>query len=83
MYLTVLKTRRGPEYKKALEIKVEKHNLKALWMKYQRNPEVFNDEPTELLSNIDRDEDNMVSFLFFQEFKCSQLHHSFHITLYL
>jgi hypothetical protein len=83
IYLTVLKSCRGPEHQKALEAKAEKHKLKALQTKFRMNPEVFDDEPTELLSEIDRDEDNMVRFLFFEGLKCSQLHTSFLIAVYL
>ncbi|KAG2357126.1 hypothetical protein BDR07DRAFT_1380324 [Suillus spraguei] len=58
----ILKSRRGDERQKALQVKVGKHNLKALHTTYRTNPEVFDNEPTELLSDIDRDEDNMFSW---------------------
>ncbi|KAG1872443.1 hypothetical protein DFJ58DRAFT_722381 [Suillus subalutaceus] len=57
----ILKSCRGPDRRKALEAKAEKHNLKVLRTKYRTNPEVFANEPTELLSEIDRDEDIMFS----------------------
>ncbi|KAG2134613.1 hypothetical protein BD769DRAFT_1385682 [Suillus cothurnatus] len=57
----ISKSRQGPDRKIALQAKVEKHNLKALRTKYQMNPDAFDDEPTELLSEIDRDEDTMFS----------------------
>ena len=83
LYLTVSKSRQGPDRKIALQAKAEKHNLKALRTKYRTNPDAFDDEPTELLSEIDRDEDIMVSFLFFYVLRRSQPYNSFHITVYL
>jgi hypothetical protein len=47
------------------------------------NPDAFDDEPTELLSEIDRDEDTMVGFLSFYVLRCSQPHNSFHTAVYL
>lgn len=83
LYLTVSKSCQGPDHKIALQAKVEKHNLKALQMKYQTNPNAFDDEPAELLSEIDRDEDIMISFLFFYVLRRSQPYNSFHIAVYL
>jgi hypothetical protein len=51
---------------KALETKMKKRNLKALRTTYQIHPEVFDSKPAGLLSDVDRDEDNMVSVLFVQ-----------------
>ncbi|KAG2355604.1 hypothetical protein BDR07DRAFT_1493007 [Suillus spraguei] len=53
------KSCRGEDRQKALETRIEKNNIKALCTKYWTNPEVFDNEPDELLSDIDRDEDNM------------------------
>ncbi|KAG1892026.1 hypothetical protein F4604DRAFT_1672141 [Suillus subluteus] len=57
----ILKARRGEEHQKALEMKMKKHDLKALRTTYQTHPEVFDSEPAGLLSDVDRDEDNMFS----------------------
>jgi hypothetical protein len=60
-YLSILKSWQGDECQNALEAKVGKQNLKALHIAYRVNPEVFDNEPTELLSDVDRDKDNMIS----------------------
>jgi hypothetical protein len=64
--LTVLKARRGEERQNTLETKMKKLDLKALRTTYQTHPEVFDSEPAGLLSDVDRDEDSMVSVLFVQ-----------------
>ncbi|KAG1775839.1 hypothetical protein EV702DRAFT_1233191 [Suillus placidus] len=51
----------GEDRQKKEQMKKEKRKLKVLRTAYQKNPEEFNDEPTELLSDVDRDEENMVS----------------------
>ncbi|KAG1890065.1 hypothetical protein F4604DRAFT_1914615 [Suillus subluteus] len=55
------KTREGEDCHKGLETKMEKHKLKVLRAAYQKNPAEFDDEPAELHSDIDRDEENMFS----------------------
>jgi hypothetical protein len=45
---------------------MKKRDLKALRTTYRTHPEVFDSEPAGLLSNADRDEDNMVSVSFVQ-----------------
>ncbi|KAG2127610.1 uncharacterized protein EDB93DRAFT_1256932 [Suillus bovinus] len=53
------KSHQGEDQHKDLQAKMEKHKLKALCAAYQKNPEEFNAEPTELHSDIDRDEENI------------------------
>ncbi|KAG1867731.1 hypothetical protein F4604DRAFT_1927535 [Suillus subluteus] len=55
------KTREGEDRHKGLETKMEKRKLKVLCAAYQKNPAEFDDEPAELHSDIDRDEENMFS----------------------
>ncbi|KAG1845928.1 hypothetical protein F4604DRAFT_1688561 [Suillus subluteus] len=55
------KTREGEDCHKGLETKMEKRKLKVLHAAYQKNPAEFDDEPAELHSDIDRDEENMFS----------------------
>lgn len=50
----------------AVEMKMKKRDLKALRTTYQTHPEIFDSEPAGLLSDVDRDEDSMVSVLFVQ-----------------
>ncbi|KAG1723578.1 hypothetical protein EDB19DRAFT_1916044 [Suillus lakei] len=57
----ILKARRGEERQQALETKMKKRGLKALRTTYQTHPEIFDSEPAGLLSDADRDEDNMFS----------------------
>ncbi|KAG1718289.1 hypothetical protein EDB19DRAFT_1920916 [Suillus lakei] len=57
----ISKTCHGEDRHKELEAKIEKRKLKLLHAAYQNKPEEFNDEPAELLSDIDRDEENMFS----------------------
>ncbi|KAG1867249.1 hypothetical protein DFJ58DRAFT_911671 [Suillus subalutaceus] len=59
----ILKARRGEERQQALETKMKKRDLKALRTTYRTHPEVFDSEPAGLLSDADRDEDNMFSDL--------------------
>jgi hypothetical protein len=47
------------------EKKLEKQKKRALKVTYQDNPDVFEREPSELLSDSDRDEDTMVCSLVF------------------
>ncbi|KAG2144439.1 uncharacterized protein EDB93DRAFT_1251675 [Suillus bovinus] len=56
---SVSKSHQGEDRHKDLQAKMEKHKLKALRAAYQKNPKEFNAEPTELHSDIDRDEENM------------------------
>ncbi|KAG1779239.1 hypothetical protein EV702DRAFT_1195213 [Suillus placidus] len=58
---SVSKNRQGEDRHKKEQMKKEKRKLKVLRTAYQKNPEEFNDEPTELLSDVDRDEENMFS----------------------
>lgn len=60
---TVSKNRQGEDHHKDLQLKKEKRKLKVLQTAYKKNPEEFNDEPTALLSDIDQDEENMVSVM--------------------
>ncbi|KAG1882621.1 hypothetical protein F4604DRAFT_1678142 [Suillus subluteus] len=53
------KTHEGEDHHKGLETKMEKCKLKVLRAAYQKNPAEFDDEPAELHSDIDRDEENM------------------------
>ncbi|KAG1858161.1 hypothetical protein F4604DRAFT_1931188 [Suillus subluteus] len=55
------KTHEGEDRHKGLEMKMEKRKLKVLRAAYQKNPAEFDDEPAELHSDIDRDEENMFS----------------------
>ncbi|KAG1874427.1 hypothetical protein F4604DRAFT_1680960 [Suillus subluteus] len=55
------KTHEGEDRHKGLETKMEKRKLKVLRAAYQKNPAEFDDEPAELHSDIDRDEENMFS----------------------
>jgi len=45
------------------EKRLEKQKKRALKVTYQDNPDVFEREPSELLSDTDRDEDTMVCSL--------------------
>lgn len=82
-YLIVLKSWQGDKHQKALQAKIGKYDLKALYTTYKMNPEVFDNEPTELLSDIDRNEDNIVSILFFFVLNYLLQHISLLIGLYL
>ena len=42
------------------ENRLEKQKKKALKATYQNNPKVFEKEPSELLSDVDKEEDTMV-----------------------
>ncbi|KAG1803341.1 uncharacterized protein BJ212DRAFT_1487052 [Suillus subaureus] len=55
----ILKSQQGDDRQKALQAKAGKRQLKALHTTYRTNPEGFDNKPTELLSNVDRVEDNM------------------------
>ncbi|KAG1897451.1 uncharacterized protein F5891DRAFT_982634 [Suillus fuscotomentosus] len=58
---TEKETYRREERQKALEMKMKKHDLKALRTTYRTHPEVFDSKPAGLLSDADMDEDNMFS----------------------
>lgn len=65
-YLTVLEAHQGKDRQHDFNATMEKHKLKVLRAAYKKNPEEFNDEPAELLSDMDIEEENMVRVSFFQ-----------------
>jgi hypothetical protein len=62
---TVSETQNMVRRQATKEKKLEKQKKRALKVTYQDNPDVFEREPSELLSDSDRDEDTMVCSLVF------------------
>jgi hypothetical protein len=60
---TVSETRNMAHRQATKEKRLEKQKKRVLKVTYQDNPDVFEREPSELLSDADRDEDTMVCSL--------------------
>jgi hypothetical protein len=63
---TVLEAHQGENRQHDFNATMEKRKLKVLRAAYQKNPEEFHDEPAELLSDMDIEEEKMVHVSFLQ-----------------